>query len=79
MKSEKGLVLRLAFLAPIAVLASLLLLNGCFTLMRPALPKVTGRIEVEGLENPVEIHRDALGMHCAVGHCARHATVCSIC
>lgn len=62
MKAVNNTVLRHTSLAPALVLASVLLLGGCFTLTRPALPQVRGSIAVEGLNDRVEIHRDAAGV-----------------
>ena len=62
MKAVNSTVLRHASLAPALVLASVLLLGGCFTLTRPALPQVRGSTAVEGLNDRVEIHRDAAGV-----------------
>jgi penicillin amidase len=49
-------------LVALALVPAVLLLNGCFTLTRPALPKTSGRIAVEGLDGPVEIYRDEVGV-----------------
>ena len=62
MKAVKRTVLRLASLTPALAVASALLLGGCFTLTRPALPQVRGSIEVEGLDDRVEIYRDDAGV-----------------
>lgn len=62
MKTVNSTVLRHASLAPVLVLASVVLLGGCFTLTRPALPQVRGSIAVEGLNDRVEIYRDAAGV-----------------
>lgn len=51
-----------ALAAAFAALAVLVLLGGCFTLTRPPLPKERGRVVAEGLEGPVEIHRDSRGV-----------------
>ncbi|TVQ36069.1 MAG: hypothetical protein EA384_15125, partial [Spirochaetaceae bacterium] len=62
MKAVNSAVLRHASLAPVLVLASVALLSGCFTLTRPALPQVRGSTAVEGLNEQVEIYRDAAGV-----------------
>jgi penicillin amidase len=37
-------------------------LSSCFTLTRPAVPRVRGTVLVEGLDGPVEIYRDSSGI-----------------
>ncbi|MCK4513699.1 MAG: penicillin acylase family protein, partial [Spirochaetaceae bacterium] len=73
MKTERKSVLGLVFLAPVLVLAPVLLLSGCFTLTRPALPQVRGSVVVEGLNDQVEIHRDSVGVAHIIASCDEDA------